>query len=293
MTTRASAALVLCGAVACASMSRTNQDPIAVNWTRQNLRPALSKCSRSECRTTFGNGLGAITVTTRTREYDRREIPGWDSGSTAGRVAGSIASGMIRRAGMTTESTKIGLGSRIVSDSGDSAWTLRCSVFWIDVADVGYNRTDEDHVTAQTRTTEGIDCTSGETSDSAAARWRFRTGIAPRRDSLALVYDSLVALKSPAVSALPPMTLEHSLADTLAVRRYLVRRETKAPTLAEQLAGRVGRVYVTRETGDAIAVIHTGMQTSLDLAPGATNEEARVLRLVAAALSMPLISSQN
>ena len=293
MTTRASAALVVCGAIACASMSMANQDPLPVNWTRQNLRPALSTCSRSGCRTTFGNGLGAINVTTRTREYDRREIPGWDSGSTAGRVAGSIASGMIRRAGMTTESTKIGLGSRSVSDSGESAWTFRCSVFWIDVADVGYNRTDEDHVTAQTRTTEGMDCTGGESSDSAAGRWRFRAGIAPRRDSLAVVYDSLVALKAPAVSARPPMTLERSPSDTLPVRRYLVRRETKAPPLAEQLAGTVGRIYITRENGDAIAVIHSGMQTRLDLAPGATSEEARVLRLVAAALSMPLLSSQN
>jgi len=90
---RAPAALVLCGAIACASMSTANRYPLAAGWTRDNLRLSMSRCSRSECRTRFGNGLGTISVITRTRVYDRREIPGWDSGSTAGRVAASIARG--------------------------------------------------------------------------------------------------------------------------------------------------------------------------------------------------------
>jgi len=194
---------------------------------------------------------------------------------------------------MTTTSTTIGLGSRVVADSGDAVWELKCSVFWIDIDDAGYNRKEEDHVTETNRMTEGMDCTGGATSDSAAPPWRYRAGIAPRRDSLAPVYDSLAALKSPAVSARPPMTLARSPVDTLAVRRYLVRRDTKAPTLTERLTGATGRISVSRENGDTLAVIHTGMLSALDLAPTATAEEARVLRLLAATLALPLISSRN
>ena len=285
-------ALIVCGTTACASMSGAPRYPLAPRWIRESFGALRVNCSRSECRATAAAAHSPITVRTRTREYTPDELPGWDSGSPAGRVAGSIGSEIMRHAGLTTDRTQIGLGSRVASDSGDGVWQLRCSVFWIDADEVEYNRKEADHVTRHSRTTEGIDCGAGAMSDSGVARWRYRAGIAPRRDSVAIVYDSLVALKSAAVSASPPMSLERLPAGLVPGAGYRLSRDARALTLAEPMVGGGGRINITRENGDAVAIIHTGLHVTLDVSPDATAEEVRVFRLIAATMVVPLISSR-
>jgi hypothetical protein len=58
------------------------------------------------------------------------------------------------------------------------------------------------------------------------------------------------------------------------------------PSLMDQLQA-TARYVVARSDGTAVARIHTGAFTALDLAPDVSAEEARVLRLVAGLLATP------
>lgn len=269
----------------CATMTGATPRPLAPEWTREALVARSFRCRPGKCRTTLQSKGGQLDVATETRQYAPHDIPGWDGGSRAGRVASSIASTIARHNGFTTDRTDIGLGTRVVTDA--DGWQLRCSVLWIDDQEVEYNKTDDDHVTHEVRRTAGADCRALAPHDSGVIRWRFRTGIAPSRDSLAAIYDSLAAEKSPQVSAEPPMSLEHLTAAGIVDASYCLTRDATAPTLMERLSLTV-RFHVRRDSGAAVGVIQTGAKPMLDLAPGSSADEARMLRLVAGFMAISL-----
>lgn len=270
-------ALVLGAPLGCTGGGMVNLPTLAPQWSREEFRPKWSLCGSRDCRVTLTAPRGPLVVAAQTKTYGLHEIPGWDTGSTTGRVVAGILRGVIRRQGFTTESVEIGLGTRTVTDSS-GGWELRCSVLWVDEQDEEYNRKDDDHVAKTTRVTEGADCRGVTITDTSVARWRFRAGIAPPRDSLAAIYDSLVTAKSPMVSAVPPMSLERVAPQGAVEARYEISRD--ALTFAERLTASV-RTRIKREGGETVALLYTGFTTGLDLAADVTDEEARVLRLVA------------
>lgn len=268
----------------CASMTPA-APPLAPQWTRDALLAKSFRCRPGKCRTNIQSKGGQLDVATDAREYAPHEIPGWDGGSRAGRVASSVLARIGRRNGLTTDQTRVGLGTRVVADA--DGWQLRCSVLWIDDQEVEYNRTDDDHVTRDVRRTEGADCRAFAPSDSNIVRWRFRAGIAPSRDSLATIYDSLEAAKSAAVTATPPMSLEHLTAAGAVDATYCLTRDVTAPSLMQRLSGAT-HVHVRRETGALIGTIQSGWKPMLDLSPDAGPDEARMLRLLAGFMAISI-----
>lgn len=284
-------ASILVAAAACATLSASGAAPLAPGWARESFHVSTERCGSGECRTRLVSAAGHLDVTSRARTYARHEIPGWDSGSSAARVLSSVAQGIIRRSGALSDETVIGLGTRVTTGGTGGEWQLRCSIFWIDDQEVAYSRSDGDHVTQATRRTEGTRCDAVASPDTGIAQWRFHTGITPPRDSLAIVYDSLASGESPAVSARPPMALERLTAGGRIDARYVVSRDTAALTFADRLRAR--KLSVTGASGAPLAVIHFGIQLTLDMASGATEEETQIVRLVGATLWVPLADTRR
>jgi hypothetical protein len=273
------------GALAGCLSATANLSPAPSGWAREELRSRIwSGCGSRECRNTLRAPSGPLRVTTRLHSYGRQDIKGWGSASTSGKIVSGIVQGLLRRQGLTTERQKIGLGTHIISDSGATVLQLRCSVYWIDDEDVEYNRKDSDHVTQSVRRSEGADCRLVDAADTGVVRWRLSAGIAPPRDSLAAIYDSIAAVNPSLVSANPPLSLVRLAPDGTVDTRYTVTRDSLL-SLSEALTF-VSRLIVERENGAPLAVIHTGLGTVIDLAPDATAEESRVLRLVAALMAV-------
>jgi hypothetical protein len=278
-------------ASACASLQ-----PAPPGWVREVYTERRWSCSRGACQTVVQTRRGSFVVWTRAREYDPHEIPGWDNESKAERRASSVLKWVFRRAGGTTDRVRVGVGTRVVTDTSDGGWTLTCAAFWIDDEEIEKGG-DGDHIARSTRRTRGLDCRAAASRDTSVIRWRFRRGVAPPLDSLASVYDSLAARNSPTVSTAPPMSLERLATDGRAGARYEVAWESPGaiprPTLAERV-GLVMGLRVSRESGSPpIATLHQTMapdygRGTLDFGPDVSEEEARILRLLAVALHMPL-----
>ncbi len=277
------AALLVPTLAGCATLASPGIPVLAEGWTRESLRTGMftSSCEPDDCNRTWRASRGPLRLRTQAETYGLHEIPGWNTQSTAGRVAGGVLGSVLRRQGMTTEYVEVGLGTRTVSDSGPTSWELRCSVYWIDDQEEEYNKSENDHVATSARRSEGAVCRAVDLADPAVVRWRFRAGIAPPRDSLATIYDSIRAVQPELVGPHPPMTLERVARDGTVDATYAVTTELVALPLG---MGRVaGRLNVSRAQGaPSIAVIHAVPEPALDVSADATAEEVRILRLLTA-----------
>jgi hypothetical protein len=254
--------------------------PPAVGWSREAFRITSESCWADNCRSRMKAAQGNLEITTRARSYAPHQIAGWER-PLAERLALSTAMLAVRWAGGTTEQTRIGLGTRVVSAGPAAEWQLRCSIFWMDTEEKHSRRSGEETSYVQ-RQAQGARCGAVATADTSIVRWRFTGGIAPPRDSLAALVDSLMAAGSPLLNPFPPMSLERLTAAGEVAERYVI--ENEFATLAHFVV-RV-RLHVARETGAALATFHGGDSALLDVAPEATAEEAAVLRLIAAAVAM-------
>jgi hypothetical protein len=275
--------VILLSTAACATLARQSVPALAGGWTREELRTRAfsSACEPDACNRTWRTQRGPLRLRTNARSYGLHEIPGWNTQSTAGRVAGGVFGAVLRRQGMATEYVEVGLGTRTVSDSGPTSWELRCSVYWIDDQEEEYNRRETDHVATSARRSEGAVCRAVDLADTSVVRWRFRAGIAPPRDSLATIYDSIRTRQPELVGPHPPMTLERIAPDGSVDAAYSVTTELVPLPFGVRLVA--GRLSVSREPGaPPIAVIHVVPEPALDLAPDASPEEARMLRLLTA-----------
>jgi hypothetical protein len=283
-TARMLTAVVLVPVVTgCASIASQGIPVLAGGWTRESLRTGMftSSCEPDDCNRTWRTSRGPLKLRTHAKTYGLHEIPGWNTQSTAGRVAGGVFGAVLRRQGMTTDYVEVGHGTRTVSDSGPTSWELRCSVYWIDDQEEEYNKSENDHVTTSARRSEGAVCRAVDLADTSVVRWRFRAGIAPPRDSLATIYDSIRIVQPELVGPHPPMTLERIAPDGTVAASYAVVTELVSLPLG---MGRVaGRLNVSRAQGaPPIAVIHAIPEPALDLAADTTMEELRILRLLTA-----------
>ena len=283
-TARTLTAILLVPALTgCASLASQSIPVLAGGWTRESLRAGMftSSCEPDDCNRTWRTSRGPLRLRTHAKTYGLHEIPGWNTQSTAGRVAGGVLGAVLRRQGMATEYVEVGLGTRTVSDSGPTPWELRCSVYWIDDQEEEYNKSETDHVATSVRRSEGAVCRAVDLADTSVVRWRFRAGIAPPRDSLATIYDSIRVTQPELVGPHPPMTLERIASDGSVDATYAVATELVPLPFG---MGRVaGRLSVSRQQGaPPIAVIHAVPEPALDLAADATVEELRILRLLTA-----------
>jgi hypothetical protein len=255
--------------------------PPAADWSRESFRVTSTSCRSDNCRARLSTSQGKLEIRTRARTYAPHQIPGWER-PRGERAVLSTALLAVRWLGGVSEHTRIGLGTRVVSGNAADGWELRCSVFWVDREQRQQNRRDGDTTSETERLAQGARCSAVATADTAGVRWRFLAGVAPPRDSLALLYDSLLAVRSPLIDPWPPMSLERLSAGGEVTERY---------TIASDLATFANftirvRLHVAREGGAALATFHGGDRSLLDVAPEATQEEAAVLRLVAAAVSL-------
>lgn len=251
--------------------------PPPEGWTREEIRTGGSRCSNSNCRFSLKGPNGGIEVNTRAKEYKRTDVPGWGQKRST-RAGDAVAQAFIRGAlGGTSEYTKVGHGTRLVSESVSGGWRLSCRVFWLATESMKAASGDRpDYVAGVTLNAQGMDCAATTLADTATVRWRFTRGIAPAFDSLAAAIDSLSNEGSPLLTPSPPMTLERLAHDSVATARYDIVFES------------LQRVRIRREMRDQMAAIYLAGNTTVDLAPGLTEAETHVARLIAAALAIRL-----
>lgn len=279
--------LVVVAAQGCASFGPPGIPVVTSGWTREELRspPFSWACQPADCNRKWRTSRGPIVLRTRAKNHGLHEIPGWNTQSTTGRVMGGLLMGVLRRQGLTTDRVQVGVGTRTISDSGDTAWELRCSVYWIDDQEEEYDKDKDDHVVSSVRRSEGAACRVVDLADTAQVRWRFTAGIAPPRDSLAARYDSIRAVNAVLVGAVPPMSLERVGPEGAIEQRYDVVPDTVRSYTTGSLVAH--HFTVSRDSATPpIAGIHTEPTVGLDYASEATPEEVRALRLLTALLAV-------
>jgi hypothetical protein len=263
--------LLLTGAAGgCATVPDLYMPPAAPGMVREAFQERSMRCGRNNCRTRVATGAGELLVESRARTYERDEIPGW-SRPRSSRVAAEVVSWMFLGLGGSVTYTEIGLGTHSVVGKGAEDRRLACSTFWMAERQVSNSRRDgPDGMNRSSPLTAGLRCDVTAAPDIGRVLWRFEDGIAPSRDSLAMVFDSLTAAGSPVVGAVPPKWLERIGPDGEVQARF-------------ELLEVWPRLAFADENGTRVAVLHRGLRPAFDTAPELTAEERQVLRLVAAA----------
>jgi hypothetical protein len=252
--------------------------PLTEGWARETLQRSTTTCSGRSCRWSVSLPGGGLQVRTEVRGYPSGKVPGWEE-SFGQRAAVSIASWLLRQKGWTTGETVVVLGTREVSGASAGDLVLRCSVFWLDDEESVYDANLDQSVTyVAERKAHGVRCGAFAAEDTATARWRVWSGVVPPLDSVAGVYDALVAADSPELGPFPPLTLECLTEEGDPAVRYQLDQEAWGHPWFPL------RVRVAREDGTAIAMVHAGSDTAVDTAPEATPEERQVLLLIAGLL---------
>ena len=250
-------------------------------WTLDNFEPRRGRCAGEHCRLEIRSRDARFDVARISRHYGRDDIPGW--GRPRGeRVASAVGQTIIRGMGGFSDELVVTLRTTRVADRSDSTRALWCSDMSMGEQRVvkGANGSDE---VAQTRPiAAGLRCLVATTSDSTAPLWRLGYGIAPPRDSLAQLYDSLGALRAPAIGPSPPITLVRAGREGATDAVLVVERDPRA---IPDLLNAYERWYVSRPDSTRVAVIDIGLRSRLRLAPGVEPETRQTLRLLAALLA--------
>ncbi len=244
-------------------------------WIRDKLPYPTGSCF-SECKYTIGRGDARIEARTRVQRYAPHQIPGWERGIPA-RLMSWLGQETISRLGGQSKRTTVSFGTSTISDRRPDSWRLECSLFGI-MDTVIERQGGDDEPVGFRRRTAGMQCTLVSALDSSVVRWRLRSGITPPRDSLAAVYDSLVAAGSPAVAPVPPMVIERLRPDGSVQDRFDVVVDST------QRFNALWRIK--RADGTGLATIHAAQRTTLDYAPDTTEEVRRLVRLLGVALAL-------
>lgn len=278
MRTCAVASLVAIVALAC-SAARDPRMRDLTGWTREDFHMSRGRCADERCAISVRSGAARFDVVRSSRTYRRDEIPGWER-PTAERVAGAIGQSIVRAAGGSTDAVAVTLGTSRVAERGDTGNTARA--MWcshLSMAEQRIVRRDgRDEVDQLRPIASGLRCHVASPGDSTTPLWKLDYGIAPPRDSLARLYDSLSVARSPVLGADPAITLVHAAAADSA---FVVERH--APSLMDLYA--FDRWFVSRADGTRVAVIELGIRSRLHLAAGIDRETRRTLRLIAAVLA--------
>lgn len=261
--------------VGCAS-SRDPRMRELSGWTREDFHMARGKCSGERCEMSVRSSAARFDVVRSSRTYRRDEIPGWER-PAAERVLGAIGQSIVRAAGGFTDAVAVTLGASRVAERGDTARALWCAHLYIGEQRI-VKRDGSDEVEHTRPLASGLRCHVATPGDSTAPLWTLDSGIAPPRDSLARLYDSLAAVQAPALEPAPAITLVQAGA---AESAFVVERH--AASLMDLYA--FERWFVRRADGTRVAVIELGIRSRLRLAPDVEPEARTALRLIAAVLA--------
>lgn len=288
---------------ACASLRFRLPEPEA-GLERERVEPKSSSCWLGRCTATLQVGEQGLQtrVETRAKTMSPEEATDRPRGSLLRRVGGEIRGTIARGLGGETSRLTVGRGSRVVREpSGRLA--LHCDIVW--VTEERTRREDGKDVTETERLAQGVDCAATAPTDSTDRRWRFRAGISPRPDSLALVFETSVFPDRDfggAVLALDRHAPAGDSSGAPALLPYSVTVDRITIDGPVDLPGT--RWTFRRRDGTVIGAIlrpaippstmgpAPGMSTVVDLAPRIDPEEAAVLRLIASLLAEPFTSTQ-
>jgi hypothetical protein len=244
-------------------------------FRREKVSHGWSSCSPNHCSNTIKVGSQKFKVETRTRVVSSKELSG---ANAVERAAAGLLGWGLRQAGLTTIDDQIIVGSRTVTSEG-SDWRLQCSVAWIDQRERSRDETEHHRVT------EGIQCEQlAADSSMTQGKWRFRYGVAPSVDSMAVIADTLGIARG--ASPITPVLIGRDTAEV----RYRLAEVPFGTILGMPRSGgwRVERpdsttVAMLRLPPVFMCVGHCVLEFG-----EATAEEAKALRFIAAALMVPL-----
>lgn len=266
----------------------------AAGMRRDAIEPRGERCRMGTCISGVAVGGRHFRVESRARLVSPEEATGRPKRSLVRRALSAVGGAVLREAGVGTSALVVGVGTRAVSDSAGTL-TLACDIVWID-EEAREKAHGEDSVTS-TRLAEGIACTAASAAkpgEPATAQWRFRRGISPSRDSLALVLDSTSLHSATGMPAELAMTLERvASADAPATLRYSIEPDTTLQRSSGPIVIPMTRWIVRRADGAVVgALVRSALSgAAVDIGSDAAHEEATILRLIGACLVPPFAAT--
>jgi hypothetical protein len=245
-----------------------------------------------------------VQVEARARVMSREQALG-EQQSLANTLLRPVVDELLVLAGARVGRDQIGLGTRVVTVRGDSARWLRCSVGW--VQEETRTRQGGEDVFTSRRVAEGMDCEVVQGPDSTVT-WRFHAGQSPTPAALVRTADTLLDRDRPRLDL--RLQLERLTVERLTAERPTAERPTgehhanatqsRYPVMLDSVTTSVQRAplsvwSMSRPDGTRIGTLlwRYGVGSSaLDLSAVATSEERGVLRLIAAALVVPLVATE-
>lgn len=295
-------ALVALGS--CAMLRPAPLPVVPASMQRTMVRVGALRCLRASCRTTVDIDGEHVQVESRARVMSREKALG-EHRSLTNILLRPVVDELLVMAGATVGRDQIGLGTRVVTVPGDSARRLRCSVGW--VQEETRTRQSGEDVFATRRIAEGMDCEIVEAPDSVVT-WRFHAGQSSTPAALVRTSDTLSDRDRPRLDL--QLRLERLTVERLAEERPAGERPAVEPrartepirypivldsAIASVRHAPLSAWSVLRPDGTRIGVLlwRYGRGTSaLDISVAATREERGVLRLIAAALVAPVVSTE-
>jgi hypothetical protein len=263
--------ILLIGAGGCAALSLPRMPEVEPGYLRETNWSDGRRCTSGRCTNDVNVGARHYRVETDARVLTSKELGG---GNAVGRAVGGLFGWMVRNAGVGTIDDQVVVGTRTVT-TDDSAWRLECDVAWLDARE----RSKEE--TTLERVSEGVSCEARPDSNEATVRWSFRYGATPTVDSMV----TLVHAANRARSLVPSL---RSSRDGGVEYRFVEQFFGPARKRRQH-----GGWRVERPDGTAIGALRLPpgfvcfMECAIDLS-APTAEEVIVLRLIAAALGVPL-----
>lgn len=240
-----------------------------------------------------------VQVEARARVMSREQALG-ERQSLANTLLRPVVDELLVLAGARVGRDQIGLGTRAVTVRGDSARWLRCSVGW--VQEETRTRQGGEDVSTSRRVAEGMACEVVQGPDSTVT-WRFHAGQSPTPAALVRTADTLLDRDRPRLDLrlqLERLTVERLTAERPTGEHHANATPSRYPVMLDSVTTSVQRAplsvwSMSRPDGTRIGTLlwRYGVGSSaLDLSAVATSEERGVLRLIAAALVVPLVATE-
>lgn len=283
-------ALFLLPLAACAVFTPAPLPAPETGAVREETRLSGHRCSGGECRHDVTLGSQRYRLETAARLVSPEEAAGRPARSGVSRAGSAFLNAVLRANGWSTTDYVVGVGTRLAYSRADDGWRLVCDVAWIE--EVERSREEGEEQADYRRLLEGMSCRAERGTGGAAAgaiaaadtRFRFEYGLPTNPDSIGAALDALGRTWSKDSVDLLPMRLTRA-----GGAEYVI-----TPARGARKLGVVHSALwvVRRADGTHVATLHRRFYLSeagaIDLLPAADEEEAAVLRLVAAGFARRL-----